>query len=1366
MPGQLGSQGQGQGQNQGQSQAQGQSPSVPQMPSHPFHSSQNLHMMPPPSSIPPRPPTASSHRSQQSGQFSMGAPSPRPGTSGGSIPASSPRPPTNALPNVSTPGPVPIQPRPLGESPVPVTRPGTSMSMSAGMEPKTPSRPATASGFAHQMQQQQGQSGGFLNVNTAIAGPHAQGMKSPSGGFAPIAPAPNSPGSPTRGARRTAGDTPVFGQPSQPQQGQAQGQPQPQIPARPQTPRLSMSAMANVGGANGVGSPASLAGMGITGNVGPPNAAQNQMLSGMMSAGLLGGAGGGMMGPPVLPRSTSQTPMHHGDMSGMGAGMGMNGGASAGMVRQLSTGPIGLNPNFPGTPNGLAASPGQNGAVDPAVAARAMASLTNGMNMGLGAAGALGGMGALDMPIPQTPLQQQMRQPSQPPAASPFPNAASPGIPQSMSSMLAAPPSLSRMHSSTPDRKLPGDGAAPDDAATLPPSAGKPPANRAPTYTLPPLPSNVQMNPKVTRVSIVPLKDAAEKIPPLTEEEIENIKSWMKVDKEYDGYYRKMRERALKEIRETISTPRAWWEKDAVLEDGHPIRRRPDKFSLTGLNRHKEREFRERWKPGKREGFKPPRRLSLESAARPEQLVPIRLEFDVEHHKMRDTFVWNLNDPVITPEIFAQSVVEDYGLSQSYHAVITKAIQDQLSDFKAHSATFGEDGILHISSDHDEIQSGTLNEEEAEWWEAWRKKVHSGFFSKRTTSSSEAQSRKRRKLIKEEATERSAVSSVPTDVSLPVHEFESNEESLPEEMRILVKLDIIVGPWKLEDQFEWNLDNNDPTPEQFAEIYARDLGLVGEFTTAIAHSIREQVQIYQKSLFLVGHPSDGSAVQDDDLRMSLLPSLTTAARSMDQVGAFTPILSYLSDSDIERNEKEREKELNRRRRKTTRGRRGIALPDREPPKTFRTPAIGFPEVDRDTLAIANAVNAPTSRRAAAAAASLTIANMVASENGTVLLPTAQPTPLVPVTPVISKEKKPKGLFKAPSYPPNVLRPRAQLKGPTPSTAADISTLPPPLEGDLPLPSSSGAPDSKGARVVLTAKRVKELEREAKEKEYADGQHANMINGVWHCSNCGCPESIAVGRRKGPLGDKSQCGTCGKFWHRHRRPRPVEYNSNAEFHLNLMREAEQARVAAKRRRPPASAVDEPPQAPTDDNDMEADSSARSRPDVWVDIPPNSRSATTPRSGDRQPSPVSATSSASESPLASRVSRTNGIGHASSAPPDPPPQTSESTGQADAAAPPVASPPPPRPSVPPNSGSQPSVPQWLQDAMREMQNRYPDDLFEVFLRRQPTPEWRLKCLDCPGKLYTPGPGDTLLNYEVHLKNRQHRQRVAARVGGGSG
>jgi SWI/SNF-related matrix-associated actin-dependent regulator of chromatin subfamily B protein 1 len=34
---------------------------------------------------------------------------------------------------------------------------------------------------------------------------------------------------------------------------------------------------------------------------------------------------------------------------------------------------------------------------------------------------------------------------------------------------------------------------------------------------------------------------------------------------------------------------------------------------------------------------------------------------------------------------------------------------------------------------------------------------------------------------------------------------------------------------KLEDQIEWDLENEDASPEAFAEVYARDLGLTGEF---------------------------------------------------------------------------------------------------------------------------------------------------------------------------------------------------------------------------------------------------------------------------------------------------------------------------------------------------------------------------------------------------------------------------------------------------------------------------------------------------------------------------------------------------------
>ncbi|KAF5348011.1 hypothetical protein D9758_010011 [Tetrapyrgos nigripes] len=87
------------------------------------------------------------------------------------------------------------------------------------------------------------------------------------------------------------------------------------------------------------------------------------------------------------------------------------------------------------------------------------------------------------------------------------------------------------------------------------------------------------------------------------------------------------------------------------------------------------------------------------------------------------------------------------------------------------------------------------------------------------------------------------------------------------------------------------------------------------------------------------------------------------------------------------------------------------------------------------------------------------------------------------------------------------------------------------------------------------------------------------------------------------------------------------------------------------------------------------------------------------------------------------------------------------------------------IPPATRSWP--PQWLSSAM--MHAKYPNDELQVTLRKfksgNASPEWRIKCVDCPGKLYKPGPGKTLSNFEVHLKNRQHRQRVNDRVNGDS-
>lgn len=41
-------------------------------------------------------------------------------------------------------------------------------------------------------------------------------------------------------------------------------------------------------------------------------------------------------------------------------------------------------------------------------------------------------------------------------------------------------------------------------------------------------------------------------------------------------------------------------------------------------------------------------------------------------------------------------------------------------------------------------------------------------------------------------------------------------------------------------------------------------------------------------------------------------------------------------------------------------------------------------------------------------------------------------------------------------------------------------------------------------------------------------------------------------------------------------------------------------------------------------------------------------------------------------------------------------------------------------------------------------------------------RIRCMDCPGKLYNAGPEHTVSNFELHLKNRKHMENVANRTG----
>ncbi|KTW28693.1 uncharacterized protein T551_02543 [Pneumocystis jirovecii RU7] len=158
-----------------------------------------------------------------------------------------------------------------------------------------------------------------------------------------------------------------------------------------------------------------------------------------------------------------------------------------------------------------------------------------------------------------------------------------------------------------------------------------------------------------------------------------------------------------------------------------------------------------------------------------------------------------------------------------------------------------------------------------------------------------------------------------------------------DDMRIQVKLDIIIAQYNLVDTFEWDINNPYNDPEVFAERMCHELALIGEFKTAIAHSIREQAQMYTKSLFLVGYPFDGGPIEDEDIKTAILPTVSSILRPAEALNEYSPVLYELSESEVEKQNKENERDA-RRKRRQIRARRGIQLPEfNERLKTQRTP---------------------------------------------------------------------------------------------------------------------------------------------------------------------------------------------------------------------------------------------------------------------------------------------------------------------------------------------------------------------------------------------------------------------------------------------
>ncbi|KAJ3180198.1 Snf5- protein 1 [Gaertneriomyces sp. JEL0708] len=67
-------------------------------------------------------------------------------------------------------------------------------------------------------------------------------------------------------------------------------------------------------------------------------------------------------------------------------------------------------------------------------------------------------------------------------------------------------------------------------------------------------------------------------------------------------------------------------------------------------------------------------------AERPVQLVPVRIDVEVEGVKLKDQFTWNLNETLVTPEQFAQLLADDFDspYAQQFVPLVAEEIRRQV----------------------------------------------------------------------------------------------------------------------------------------------------------------------------------------------------------------------------------------------------------------------------------------------------------------------------------------------------------------------------------------------------------------------------------------------------------------------------------------------------------------------------------------------------------------------------------------------------------------------------------------------------------------------------------------------------------------
>jgi len=343
------------------------------------------------------------------------------------------------------------------------------------------------------------------------------------------------------------------------------------------------------------------------------------------------------------------------------------------------------------------------------------------------------------------------------------------------------------------------------------------------------------------------------------------------------------------------------------------------------------REWMTRPKPAKNQ------QCSAVQASLPVTLIPIRIDVDIpswippaalplpQHvpvdpnlpqfrpqeqtvpYRLRDFFLWNLHEAIITTDAFAMCLVQDLDLPNPRQVAmeISKQIRTQLEEY----AGVALHPLFHAQPQQNAAQGGQNGQNGPQSTVA---PGHQDSLAPSRSDTPQQNGGASTPLITTTQAPDVAASASPI---LPDRDDFNPDDTY----RCVISLSINLAPKLYTDKFEWSLLHPPGTAEAFAKQTCADLGLYGEWIPALTHAIYEAVLKLKKEACesggLVGGWGGQQEIANDAAHGTEAGWRYDPESLCDE---WRPRVEELTREEIEKREGDREREVRRIRRETAR----------------------------------------------------------------------------------------------------------------------------------------------------------------------------------------------------------------------------------------------------------------------------------------------------------------------------------------------------------------------------------------------------------------------------------------------------------------